>query len=140
MPFKPLRFGGAARRAGLKKMLPQNAGATQEGGRCHLRARGDGHTVTISEHRPRSHQAHLEWTPSRMVHWARTTGPTRQLLVWDAGLCGPMLIRATLGSCASSEHDGARISRTGEHSTIGSMRACSIGRIGQNRLVLAALV
>jgi hypothetical protein len=33
MPFKPLRFGGAARRVGLKKMLPQNAGATQEGGR-----------------------------------------------------------------------------------------------------------
>ena len=31
----------------------------------HLRARGHGHTVTIAEHRPRSHQAHLEWTPSR---------------------------------------------------------------------------
>ena len=41
----------------------------------HLRVRGHGHTVTISEHRPRSHQAHLEWTPSRMVHWAQTIGP-----------------------------------------------------------------
>jgi transposase len=41
----------------------------------HLRARGHGHTVTIAEHRPRSHQAHLEWTPSRMVHWAQTIGP-----------------------------------------------------------------
>ena len=29
----------------------------------------------FAEHRPRSHQAHLEWTPSRMVHWARTIGP-----------------------------------------------------------------
>ena len=29
----------------------------------HLRARGHGHTVTVAEHRPRSHQAHLEWTP-----------------------------------------------------------------------------
>jgi hypothetical protein len=29
----------------------------------HLRARGHGHTVTIAEHRPRSHQEHLEWTP-----------------------------------------------------------------------------
>jgi transposase len=28
-----------------------------------------------AEHRPRSHQAHLEWTPSRMVHWAQTIGP-----------------------------------------------------------------
>ena len=41
----------------------------------HLRARGHGHTVTIAEHRPRSHQAHREWTPSRMVHWAQTIGP-----------------------------------------------------------------
>src|SRR5271168_1811784 len=41
----------------------------------HLRARGQGHTVTVAEHRPRSHQAHLEWTPSRMVHWAETIGP-----------------------------------------------------------------
>jgi transposase len=41
----------------------------------HLRARGQEHTVTVAEHRPRSHQAHLEWTPSRMVHWAETIGP-----------------------------------------------------------------
>ncbi|MDQ6760344.1 MAG: hypothetical protein M3Z32_10855 [Acidobacteriota bacterium] len=41
----------------------------------HLRARGHGQTVTIAEHRPRSHQAHLEWTPSRMVHWAQSIGP-----------------------------------------------------------------
>ena len=38
----------------------------------HPRARGHGHTVTINEHRRRSHQAHLEWTPSRMVHWAQS--------------------------------------------------------------------
>ena len=41
----------------------------------HLRAHGHGHAITIAEHRPRSHQAHLEWTPSRMVHWALTIGP-----------------------------------------------------------------
>jgi len=41
----------------------------------HLRAHGHGHAVTIAEHRPRSHQAHLEWTPSRMVRWAQTIGP-----------------------------------------------------------------
>src|SRR6202046_5934186 len=40
----------------------------------HLRARGHGHTVTSLEHRPRSHQEHLEWTPSRMVHWAQSIG------------------------------------------------------------------
>ena len=37
----------------------------------HLRAHGHGHAITIAEHRPRSHQAHLEWTPSRMVHGRR---------------------------------------------------------------------
>jgi len=41
----------------------------------HLRARTRGQTITNSEHRPKSHQAHLEWTPSRMVHWAQSIGP-----------------------------------------------------------------
>ena len=41
----------------------------------HLRSRGRGGTLTNDEHRPRSHRAHLEWTPSRMVHWAETIGP-----------------------------------------------------------------
>ena len=36
----------------------------------HLRCRGRGQAVTNDEHRPKSHRAHLEWTPSRMVHWA----------------------------------------------------------------------
>jgi transposase len=31
--------------------------------------------VTNAEHRPKSHRAHLEWTPSRMVDWAQTIGP-----------------------------------------------------------------
>jgi transposase len=46
----------------------------------HLRSRGRGKTITQNEHRPRSHQAHLEWTPSRMVNWAGSIGPnTAQL-------------------------------------------------------------
>jgi transposase len=40
----------------------------------HLRSRGRGQVVTNEEHRPKSHRAHLEWTPSRMVHWAQTIG------------------------------------------------------------------
>jgi transposase len=31
--------------------------------------------TTTTEHRPKSHQKHLEWTPSRMIEWARTVGP-----------------------------------------------------------------
>jgi transposase len=41
----------------------------------HLRGRGRGQVCTEKEHRPKSHQAHLEWTPSRMVHWAEQIGP-----------------------------------------------------------------
>jgi transposase len=41
----------------------------------HLRSRGRGQAVTNDEHRPKSHRAHLEWTPSRMMHWAQTIGP-----------------------------------------------------------------
>ena len=29
--------------------------------------------TTVSEHMPKSHQAHLEWTPSRLIHWAEGT-------------------------------------------------------------------
>jgi transposase len=41
----------------------------------HVRNLGRELTITNEEHRPRSHRAHLEWTPSRMVHWAATIGP-----------------------------------------------------------------
>jgi transposase len=30
--------------------------------------------TTLPEHRPKSHQAHLEWTPSRLIQWAGTVG------------------------------------------------------------------
>ena len=30
---------------------------------------------------PKSHQAHLEWTPSRLIHWAETVGAaTREVI------------------------------------------------------------
>jgi len=41
----------------------------------HLRDRGTGNAVTQAEHRPRSHQEHLAWPPSRIVAWAQTIGP-----------------------------------------------------------------
>jgi transposase len=31
--------------------------------------------TTDHQHRPKSHQAHLEWTPSRLINWAATVGP-----------------------------------------------------------------
>jgi transposase len=41
----------------------------------HLRNLGREQVVTEQEHRPKSHQAHLEWTPSRMVNWTEQIGP-----------------------------------------------------------------
>ena len=32
--------------------------------------------TTLHQHRPKSHQAHLEWTPSRLINWAATVGPS----------------------------------------------------------------
>jgi transposase len=31
--------------------------------------------TTIAEHRPKSHQQYLEWTPSRLLSWADAVGP-----------------------------------------------------------------
>jgi transposase len=39
--------------------------------RCHAPHRAS----TVSEHRPKAHQRHLEWTPSRLVNWAGKIGP-----------------------------------------------------------------
>jgi transposase len=41
----------------------------------HLRARKAYTAVTTADHRPKAHQAHLEWPPSRLVAWAQTVGP-----------------------------------------------------------------
>ena len=49
----------------------------------HVRGHGREQVFTQREHRPKSHQAHLEWTPSRMVHWAEQIGPhTAKLFAW----------------------------------------------------------
>jgi transposase len=37
--------------------------------------------TTNPEHRPKSHQAHLEWTPSRLIHWAESIGPATAQIV-----------------------------------------------------------
>jgi transposase len=41
----------------------------------HARSRAPYRQTTTHEHRPKSHQQHLEWTPSRLIDWARNVGP-----------------------------------------------------------------
>jgi transposase len=42
---------------------------------AHLRSHQPGRATTLEEHRPKSHQKYLQWTPGRMIEWARTIGP-----------------------------------------------------------------
>jgi transposase len=47
----------------------------------HPRQRGRGQYATRPEHMPRSHRAHAEWTPSRLIAWADRSGPATSRLV-----------------------------------------------------------
>lgn len=47
----------------------------------HKRSYRKGDFTTVNEHRPKSHQKYLEWTPSRIIRWAGQNGPhTRELV------------------------------------------------------------
>jgi transposase len=47
----------------------------------HLRSFRRGVHTTLSEHMPRPHREYAEWTPERLVQWARTTGPSVSSLI-----------------------------------------------------------
>ncbi len=47
----------------------------------HVRSFDKGGFTTDPAHRPKSHQAHSEWTPARMVNWASSIGPQTAALV-----------------------------------------------------------
>ena len=47
----------------------------------HRRRRGRGQYATDPAHMPHAHRAHAEWTPSRLIAWAETTGPATAALV-----------------------------------------------------------
>jgi len=41
---------------------------------AHVRSWQPGRYTTTAKHRPKSHQAHLDWTPSRLIDWAGKLG------------------------------------------------------------------
>jgi transposase len=47
----------------------------------HVRSFRLGGYTTIPEHMPRAHREYLEWTPERLVSWAKKTGPETARLV-----------------------------------------------------------
>jgi transposase len=42
---------------------------------AHRRSYQSGRSTTEEEHRPKSHQRYLAWTPSRILEWVKTIGP-----------------------------------------------------------------
>jgi len=47
----------------------------------HLRSRKRGHHTTVPAHLPKSHQKHMAWTPSRLIHWGESVGEATGALV-----------------------------------------------------------
>lgn len=47
----------------------------------HVRSSQPNGFTTCPEHRPKSHRAYSEWTPSRMIDWAASIGPDTAKLV-----------------------------------------------------------
>jgi transposase len=47
----------------------------------HVRGTVKGQFVTDATHRPKSHQKHAEWTPSRLIQWGKSIGPNTGILV-----------------------------------------------------------
>ena len=47
---------------------------------AHPRSLARGQHTTDTAHMPKAHQKHIEWTPSRILHWARSVGPQTEAL------------------------------------------------------------
>jgi transposase len=47
----------------------------------HARSHAATRHTTLHEHRPKAHQRHLEWTPSRIVEWSGKIGPATAQVV-----------------------------------------------------------
>lgn len=55
-----------------------------QGGRrvtSHVRSNEKGRYTTMNEHMPKAHQAQAEWTPVRLIEWAKKTGPSTAAMV-----------------------------------------------------------
>jgi transposase len=76
----------------------------------HLRSPHRGGFTTIPEHMPKAHRAHLEWTPSRLIRWAATIGPSTAALATTILESRPhpeQGYRSCLGLMRLGKRDGA---------------------------------
>jgi transposase len=82
----------------------------------HRRSRQAGYHTTDSSHRPPAHRRYLEWTPSRLIHWAEKIGPQTAQVV-------------------AHILDSRRYPEQGYRSCLGLLRLA--GRFGEERLEAA---
>ncbi len=47
----------------------------------HARSSMKGGFTTVPEHMPAAHRAHAEWSPSRLIRWGETVGPSTKSLI-----------------------------------------------------------
>jgi transposase len=76
----------------------------------HLRRFAQGQHTTVPEHMPRHHREYVEWSPDRLVRWARQTGPNTAQLVEEmlAARAHPVQgYRACLGVLRLGRQHGA---------------------------------
>jgi transposase len=105
----------------------------------HLRSRERNKAISHNEHRPKSHQAHLEWPPSRMVQWAAKVGPhTAQLVqrILDDKPHPEMGYRACLGIIRlAARYSLARMENAAERAVLtGAVSYRSVKSILRNGL------
>jgi transposase len=77
---------------------------------AHARSYVMGKHTTLSEHMPKAHRAHAEWSPSRFLQWASEVGPkTRELIaaILDERPHPEMGYRSCLGILRLSKTYGA---------------------------------
>jgi len=83
--------------------------------------------TTVNDHRPKAHQRYLEWTPSRLVDWAKTIGPATAEL-FDRIMAGKRHPEQGYRSCLgilrlSKEYTGQRVEAAARRAI--ALHACS---------------
>jgi transposase len=76
----------------------------------HLRSFQRGGHTTLPEHMPRHHREYVQWSPERLIRWARQTGPATAQVVEQilASRAHPVQgYRAGLGVLRLGKHHGA---------------------------------
>lgn len=100
--------------------------------------------TTHPEHRPASHRAHLEWTPSRLIRWGQTIGPHTATLVEHVIRSKPhpeQGYRSALGLLRlGDKHGGERLERASEQAfKIRSPSYTTVKTLLQRRMEAAPL-